>query len=117
MGTRSVITVIDDHNTFHVYRHWDGNPESVIGDLPLALEYAWPLPRYEAMDFAAAIVAAWKTKGGGSIYLTSGWKAHGDLEYRYEVRQKDEVLSIEAFGLTSGDEWQPLETHLFPAKE
>lgn len=85
MGTRAVITFIDNHDTFHVYRHWDGNPEYVLGTIESAKEYAWELPRFEACDFAAAYVRAQKT-GGGNIYLTKHYNAHGDLAYRYEVR-------------------------------
>jgi hypothetical protein len=90
MSTRCVITVIDQRHTFHIYRHANGYPTllaGVLATLPEALRYAWPLPRYEAMDFAAALIRAWKKPGGGNIYFTTSYTAHSDLEFRYEVRQ------------------------------
>ncbi len=93
MSTRCVITVIEGEGAteerYSIYRHSDGYPESkhgVLADLELALPMAWPLPRFEACDFAAAIVATMKT-GGGGIYLTTSAAAHGDIEYHYEIRQ------------------------------
>lgn len=103
MSTRATITVRDtEHATeaYSVYRHCDGYPDTehgVIATLRQALPYAWPLPGFEAMDFSAAIVAAWKQPArkiadnysvqGGGIYLTTGRDAHGDTEYHYEIFQ------------------------------
>jgi hypothetical protein len=103
MSTRCVVTVIDPEKTFHVYRHHDGYPTTlsgVLATLPAALPLAWPLPRFEAMDFAAAIVAAWKRPGGGGIYLTGSYTDHGDLEFRYEVTQKDRILKVTTYEMT-----------------
>jgi hypothetical protein len=72
MGTRSMYTFIGDKRgrwleQHHVYKHFDGYP--LHGDsgaviwIKAALDYAWPLPRYEADDFAAAFVAANKRSG------------------------------------------------------
>jgi GNAT superfamily N-acetyltransferase len=52
---------------YHVYKHHDGYPingtSGAVFWLKAALNYAWPLPRYEADDFAAAFVAANKLSG------------------------------------------------------
>lgn len=110
MSTRSTLTVRDRKNgneAYSIYRHGDGYPDTehgVLKTLRQALSYAWPLPRYEAMDFAAAIVAAWKKpaviniysaddKGyasqGGNIYFTTDREAHSDTEYHYEIYPDD----------------------------
>lgn len=97
MSTRCVITVRDEHQTFSIYRHSGGYPESkhgVLEDLQCALDYAWKLPRFEACEFAAAIVAAWKSGGGGQIYLTEGRDHHGDLEYHYDLTCADGFITV-----------------------
>ncbi|SRR6266849_5804146 len=85
MATRSNIIIQDKYKRVQVYRHWDGYPAGVIPDLADALQYAWELPRFEADDFAAAIVRAWKQEGGGNIYIDGSPKGfelvHGDTEY------------------------------------
>jgi hypothetical protein len=90
MATRSNIIVQDEYKRVQVYRHWDGYPTGVIPDLADALQYAWELPRFEADDFAAAIVRAWKQEGGGNIYIDGSPKGfelvHGDTEYVYVVK-------------------------------
>ena len=90
MSTRSNIIVQDEYNRIQVYRHYDGYPEGVMPELIKALEFAWPLPRFEADDFAAAIVRAWKDEGGGHIRIDGNPKAfemvHGDTEYVYVIK-------------------------------
>jgi hypothetical protein len=90
MATRSNIIVQDDYKRVQIYRHCDGYPEGIIPDLAMALQYAWELPRFEADDFAAAIVRAWKQEGGGNIYIDGSPKGfelvHGDTEYVYVVK-------------------------------
>jgi hypothetical protein len=55
-----------------------------------ALHYAWPLPRFEADEFAAAIVQAWKDEGGGNIRIDGNPKGfelvHGDAEWVYIIK-------------------------------
>jgi hypothetical protein len=80
-----VVTFLDDHEQFHVYQHHDSSPSGMGEALQATLEYAWALPRFEAMDFSAAFVAANKRQGGGGTYLTTHGTGHGDLAYRYLV--------------------------------
>lgn len=94
MGTRAVYTFLDEQSSFSVYGHWDGYPSSAAEKLCDALPYAWTLPRFEAMDFAAAFVAANKKVGGGGIYLTYGPGYHADLEYHYKIRAGDSTSII-----------------------
>jgi hypothetical protein len=72
MSTRCNLIVEDSYDRIQLYRHWDGYPDGeggVLAALEQAIPYAWPFPRFEASDFAAAIVRAWKTEGGGNIYI------------------------------------------------
>ena len=97
MGTRSNLIIADDYNRLQLYRHYDGYPDSVTGvlaDLEKAFPYAWPLPRFEADDFAAAIIRAWKGEDGGNIYIDGapkGWEQiHGDVEWVYIIQPRAE---------------------------
>ncbi len=99
MSTRAIYTFIEEDGTaYHVYKHHDGYPSGAAIAIRKALEYAWPLPQFEADEFGAAFVAANKDGakpdlprqycGGGVRLLQSGdWKtvAPGDIEYRYEI--------------------------------
>lgn len=97
MSTRAVITFIDEDNTFHVYKHWDGYPADILKGIENAKPFAWELPRFEADEFAAAFIAANKGKGGGDIRLTHTYEDHPDLEFRYEVRATDCGLEVRIF--------------------
>jgi len=63
MSTRAMYTFIDPESkeTHHVYKHYDGYPKGAARWIKAALAYAWPLPRFEADEFAAAFVAANKS--------------------------------------------------------
>lgn len=97
MATRAVYSFKDQSNTYHIYKHWDGYPEGALEFLANALPYAWPLPRYEAADFAAAFVAANKKPGGGDVYITDHWENHADIEFRYMVRQVEGKLVVDIY--------------------
>lgn len=91
MSTRATISVKDKYDSFCIYRHSDGYPEGqhgAVAGITKALAYAWDLPRFEAMDFSAALVAAMKQEGGGGIYLTEGHDAHEDTEFQYFISYK-----------------------------
>lgn len=90
MSTRAVYTFHDETESFHVYKHFDGYPTGAAKAIVKALGYAWPLPRYEADEFASSFVAANKTQGGGVRLMQSGAfddVAPHDIEYHYEVSQ------------------------------
>ncbi|MGH1353606.1 MAG: hypothetical protein ACRBBS_00800 [Thalassovita sp.] len=87
MSTRATITVVDEHDSFDIYQHHDGYPGGPYGlvcHIAMARRLAWVLPRFEAADFAAAIIAVLKGRGG-STYLTKEAKAHGDRTFHYRV--------------------------------
>lgn len=112
MSTRSTISVEDEHDKFTIYRHCDGYPDGPHGvpsELRKVLTHTWELPRFEADDFAAAIVRAWKD-GGGNIRLTTGHDRHADTEFQYFVSCKDGVIHLRVdkvgfvFGRVSSNE-------------
>lgn len=125
MGTRCTVTVRDtaDDPGFSIYRHYDGYPNGehgVLAGIQAALPFAWRLPRFEASEFAAALVRAWKegprtyngaTYQGGTIYLSHGRDAHGDTDYHYEIVPRCEngrfvALDVSVFARDSiRDEW------------
>jgi len=110
MSTRCNIIVADAQKRIQLYRHCDGYPDTehgVLATLPQALPFAWPLPRFEADDFAAALIRAWK-KHGGDIYIDGspdGWElVHGEVEWVYLITQRpDSCLRIYVY------DWQPYE--------
>lgn len=111
MSTRAVYTFIDEHDKFHVYKHWDGYPEDngeggAYAFIRQAKELAWDMPRFEASEFGAAFIAANKHEGGG-VYLTKGWKYHGDLSYRYEIRRVGDKLEVRTFNSWDKNEKYP----------
>jgi len=96
MGTRAVYTFIDQDGRHSVYKHWDGYPTTACQFIANALPLAWPLPRFEPDEFAAAFVAANKQQPG-NVRLTTGPEAHGDLAYTYEIRCKGGRLHVRIF--------------------
>lgn len=113
VSTRATLTIHEGDEAYSVYRHSDGYPDGehgVLHTLRQAFAYAWTLPRFEAMDFAAAIVAAWKTTGG-NIYMTGGRDEHGDTEFHYSIGQlKGQAALYVAVWVPVGDdrEWVKL---------
>lgn len=93
MSTRATITVRDDHDAFHIYRHHDGYPDSELGMVrQIADARALAMLDAKAADFGAALVATLKT-GPGSTYLTADPDAHGDREYHYAIKHvRDGVI-------------------------
>lgn len=89
MSTRAMYTFTDQHDTIHVYKHFDGYPEGAAEFITAALALAWPLPRFEADDFAAAFVAANKDSGGNvrlcGTRIQQPWDMACDAEYWYQI--------------------------------
>ncbi len=102
MSTRAVYGFKDDYSTFWVYVHHDGYPEGAAEKFKDTLDSKriWPLPRYEADEFAAGFIAANKTESG-SVRLTIGPGSHSDTEFCYVVSMESYGLRIVAFD--SGD--------------
>ncbi len=103
MSTRATLTVSDDQDSFDIYRHHDGYPQGVHGvvrGISDARKLAWSLPRFQADDFAAAVIATMK-QGPGSIYLTSKAEDHADRILHYDITSAERVLRVKVFQYTS----------------
>ena len=93
------MTIEDGLSSFHIYIHWDGVPEYVLPLIDKATKYAWEFPRFEAGDFAAAIVRVLK-KCPWQIYLTNNPESIGDISYYYKVWQSKWHLKVDVHDLT-----------------
>ena len=121
MGYRSIIAFreADDdagHNDVFVYQHWTSAPEDIGSQLEGALAYAWPLPRYEHDDMAAAFVRHVKRDGGG-VRILPRWDSIGGCDFVYLVTHNsgDDHLTVTTYvfkGHTELDEeiWEPWRT-------
>lgn len=96
MSTRAVYIFIDENESWPVYKHHDGYPTGAAEWISNALPHAWPLPRFEADEFACAFIAGNK-QGVGSIRMTKGRDHHGDLDYAYEIRFDGKDLRVKCF--------------------
>ena len=99
MSTRSMVIVKDQWREACIYCHMDGypgGPHGVLAGLEKAKRYAWEPPRFEADDFAAAIVGAWKPscvrdtddyhmQGGNIRIYQPGRPIPGDVEFVYTI--------------------------------
>lgn len=102
MSTRATVSVFDAEDRFDVYQHYDGYPDGengLVARIDASRTLAWPLPRFEAMDFAAALVAVLKERPGGT-YLTRSAQWHGDRDYHYDVTAEGNRLVVEISGFT-----------------
>ncbi|SRR6266550_262552 len=72
MSTRALYTVRDETAAYNVYKHCDGYPSGAAAVIRHAIDYfAWPLPRFEADEFAAALIAA-----GKAVYFADYLDTH-----------------------------------------
>jgi len=69
MGTRAIYVFEDENEEVYVYKHYDNYPQGAVDFIEEAKAYAWPFPRFEADEFAAAFVAANKNRKGGEVRL------------------------------------------------
>lgn len=109
MSTRATYEFRDEWGEHTVYRHHDGYPAGGVQWIANAVPLAWPLPRFEADEFAASFIAGNKDREGG-VRLTKGRDAHGDTQFHYVVSMKDRKLHIEIYERGIGrDDWKLLE--------
>ena len=103
MSTRAVYTFTGSQGDFHVYKHHDGYPYVSDGVsegggliwIKKAKALAWVLPKFEADEFAAAFVAANKTKPNrGDVHLTEDPLSHADAEYWYKIKKATPALDV-----------------------
>jgi hypothetical protein len=94
MSTRAVYTFKDEYGEHHVYKHCDGYPMAAAEAISKTLPFAWPLPRFEADEFAAAFIQANKQSPGG-VRLTHGPQCHGDLAFEYVIAFDGKSLRVD----------------------
>ena len=110
MSTRALYRFIsyNDPVKYNVYKHHDGYPSGASEAIANAMAFAWPLPRFESDEFAAAFVAANKSRkndgGGVRLMASGGWReaAPLDIEYVYIIGQtlRDHVPNVRAFSVS-----------------
>jgi len=108
MSTRATITVADDRESFDLYQHHDGYPDGPFGlvrHIAMARRLAWDLPRFEAADFSAAVIAVLKDRGG-STYLTKDASEHADRSYHYRIEPVREDTVPRVMLTISRASWQ-----------
>jgi len=108
MGTRATITVVDKNDRFDIYQHYDGYPDGehgLVRRLANAPRMAWKPPRFEAMDFAAAVVAVLK-EGGGTTYLTKDAEQHSDRAFHYKITPIRDGVSTRVGLCVTETAWQ-----------
>lgn len=99
MATRAAFTFTDEHDTHHVYKHFDGYPKGAARAIARTFSLAWEPPRFESDEFGAAFIAANKDRPGG-LRLTDHWRDHVDLQYRYEIFREEKTLHVRALAVT-----------------
>ena len=98
MSTRALYGFQDERGTHWVYVHHDGYPSGAAEKFTITLnsKLAWPRPRIEADEFAAAFISANKTSPG-SVRLAHGHESFGDTEYSYEITLAGDQLQLRAW--------------------
>lgn len=113
MSTNALIYVVEQSGTFEnptktyaIYKHWDGDPQGVQTMIERALTLAWPLPRFEADEFAASFIAANKT-GSGDVRLVNPDEASNtwfDYVYVIDHMEGSDKLNVTVGHCTGLDE-------------
>ena len=131
MSTRASYIFKDEYHAVCVYKHHDGYPEGAKEHIAKAVDFAWPLPRFEADEFGAAFVAANKLTDnkippehrGGGVRLVSGdedaWKRHCDIEYLYQIECVNDQIKVKAWVVSydsTTDQWTPKPIHGWTVK-
>lgn len=103
-AVRATLSVKTQGHAFHILIEPQGDPASIAPLCRQACLYAWPLPRFEAGDWAAAFLAAAKPHrlddhlaGGTGIALCGHWWDQGELDFRYEVTAIEGELVIKTW--------------------
>jgi hypothetical protein len=101
MSTRAVYSVFEGNESpINIYIHSDGYPSGALDHIKAAFPFAWPLPRFEGDEFAAALCAGNKDGSGNVKIFPSGPPidvSASDIEYRYEIRCLDNTLWIKCY--------------------
>lgn len=104
MTATAVFTIRQDDQSHHAILYPIGEPGFVAALAISALDFAWPLPRFEAADWMAALLAAAKPKRlcgaiaeNATIEPCRDWRDGPPPNYRYELTCSLGRLHIRAF--------------------
>ena len=104
MSTRAVYTFISKSDwglqEVHIYKHHDGYPTGGIDFIDNATRGVLVVIFHKRDLLVANFII--ENRNEGLIEITSHWKHHGDLEYRYEIFE-DLNIRIFELGFDSGD--------------
>ena len=105
MGTHGLFSFEEDDEAFSVYVHWDSYPEGAADKLNKTLESLkiWPLPRYEADEFAAGFIAANKVNPGG--FRLANFDDSIDHQYQYKIWQDEKSHDLMIKLVCDDSEW------------
>ena len=113
MSTNALIYIVEQSDNadgpdkaYAIYKHWDGHPQGVQPMIERALTLAWPLPRFEADEFAASFVAANK-KASGDVRLVNPDEAGNTwFDFVYVIRHMEgsDKLNVTVGHCTGMDE-------------
>lgn len=85
MSTRAIITISDETDTFHLYVYWYEWPGIVVPLIEKSKNYIDTPSKFEAWDFAAAIITVMK-RWASNLYLIQNSKYRMWLiDYHYHV--------------------------------
>lgn len=88
MSTRAIITIFDKKDGFNIYIHWDGWVASVTRSIEIAFKYTWELPRFEAGDFATALIKVLKQRAWW-VYLVTAVQNMSEIDYFYQISEDE----------------------------
>lgn len=95
--TPAIFSFTDKNDSNALYIHCDGDPEGAAVSILKAFYRAWTLPRFEANELSAAMVAANKMKAG-HVRLVNSPVAIDQCEFVYEIFQaKNGQMIVKAF--------------------
>ena len=93
MSTRAIIHIYDELDGFNIYVHSDGWPDNIIPNIKQATKYSWELPRFEASEFATALIKVLKQQPWW-VYLMNSTERISDVNYYYEILKEEWNLEI-----------------------
>lgn len=100
---QAVYTFKDGATEYHIFRHRVGDGVTVWGRLVDAAARAYPSPRFDPAEFAAALIGVCKATPGDVRLLPSGeWRqvAPSETRQRYVITMSGEgKLNIQAFAV------------------
>lgn len=100
MSTRAIIHIYDELDGFNIYVQRDGFPQKVKALVEEAKAFAWSLPRFEAWDFATALIKVLKQEPW-NIYLINTTESLGTVDYYYQLTSKAWNLYLEISNMRS----------------